>query len=90
MNSIPIIDPSSKFKMVWDFFILILILFFSFFIPVCTVFKGDITSSSIILYEQFFMIKIFLVVDSIVRLNTGIFDKGILIIDRVPIIKNYF
>jgi hypothetical protein len=40
LKKIPILDPSSNGKFVWDFLIFFAILMLTFLIPFCTVFDG--------------------------------------------------
>ena len=70
------LDPSGKFKMTWDFFFLFNLIFFAFFIPVCTVFKGNINQEDIFMYEHFNIIKTIFIIDLFLNLNTSIQNKG--------------
>jgi hypothetical protein len=89
-EKIPVIDPSGKFKVTWDFFVLLNIIFFAFFIPICTVFKGDINQQEIFMYDQFYLIKSVFILDFVFNINTSIYDKGRIIEKRMLIIKTYF
>jgi hypothetical protein len=89
-HKFPVIDPSGKFKVTWDFFVLLNIIFFAFFIPICTVFKGDISQEEIFMYDQFYLIKSVFILDFFFNINTSIYDKGRIIEKRILIIKTYF
>ena len=78
LKKLPSFSPSSSIKIIWDFFVLLAILMLLFFIPIHISFNQPIKSfvNNEILTDLTMTI---IIMDIIVSLNTGYYEKGILI-----------
>ncbi|KAL4481446.1 hypothetical protein ABPG74_007535 [Tetrahymena malaccensis] len=85
INYIPIFQPYNLYKFIWDILQAILILSVMFLFSLVTFFQMDIQN-----YVSFFQ-KIFIifVLDIIFTFNTGLVEKGIVILDRKKIAITY-
>ncbi|KAL4480344.1 hypothetical protein ABPG74_020860 [Tetrahymena malaccensis] len=86
-NSIPIIQPSSFLKVIWDILYGIVVLISMFFLPISIVF--DYNYSFIIPSGIIVVIPIILMMDILVNMNTGYFEKGQVVKSRVSIVYFY-
>ena len=91
INEIPIITPDSRLSLIWDIFILILLQFVLFYFPFHIGIEFFIRKKVVLFYDIF---RLYLPtgafsIDIIVRFNTAFYSKGILVIERKKIIKNY-
>lgn len=84
---IPIISPSSLFKYTWDFFHMMVILIYLFLIPIHIAF--EIPFSELISQWMADMAPISFIVDTLINLNTGYYDKGISVKNKWKIYKHY-
>ena len=82
-----IYDPTKTFTIIWDFIIMLVILFYFIIIPL------EITFSLISLMEPLEIVKqigmFFLMIDIIKTFNTAYYHKGILVINRREILSKY-
>ncbi|EAR93588.2 cation channel family protein (macronuclear) [Tetrahymena thermophila SB210] len=86
-NSIPIIQPSSFLKVIWDILYGIVVIISMFFLPISIVF--DYNYSFIIPGGLIVIIPIILMLDILVNMNTGYFEKGQVVKSRVSIVYFY-
>ena len=80
---IQVINPNNPLKLFWDVINLINMLIIIFYIPTEICFQFSTSSFLIISYP-------FFIIDIILRLNTGVFYKGIISNERISIFKNYY
>ena len=91
---IKVVEPDSKKKLIWDFFILFFLLLNVLYIPLDLSFNIEFNDSSKIeivaqlIFEKL-PISVFLC-DILITFNTAFYSKGILVYDKFKIIKNYF
>ena len=81
----PVFNPSSNFKLLWDFVILFIVILFLFFIPIHIIFAmpfSDLMGSFLT-----FSGPALLILDNIIYLNMGIYNKGVLTSNRSEIFK---
>ncbi|KAL4480343.1 hypothetical protein ABPG74_020859 [Tetrahymena malaccensis] len=88
LKIIPVIQPSSTLKLAWDSVNMIVILLCMFYLPIAISFNFNY--EDIMPIELLFVIPIFLIFDCFVNLNTGYFEKGLVITSRTKIFKKYF
>ncbi len=86
-RKIPIINPSNQHKLVWDLLQLIIGLILIFFIPITIIF--NISFSNLIGQEFCIIFPLLLIMELLLNLTTGYFEKGQLITDRTLIINNW-
>ena len=96
IESIPIIDPGNKFKLIWDFTImtLFLLLFFAYPIQLSFDIKTYLIdrvfeNNELMMYFFEILILTFLSCDILMKFNTAYYKKGRLIKQKNDIIKNY-
>lgn len=96
---LPVIKPENKLKLLWDFFILLVVFFCFFIFPIQISF-----SIKTFLIEDFFfnsdglpshvkvnlIMAILLIVDVLLKLTSAFYEKGHLIDNKFNIIKNYW
>jgi hypothetical protein len=77
MEKIPVFDPTSSWKILWDFIILFNIIFITFMIPLHFSFVQDYKEPGfpvdLSIINPF---SYFLFLDLIISLNTSVYDKG--------------
>lgn len=73
-ESIPVIQPSSSMKLLWDFLNMLAIIVSLFGLPLTVIF--DFSYQKVIPKYILWIIPNVLIIDVIVNLNTGFFDKG--------------
>ncbi|EAR93587.2 cyclic nucleotide-binding domain protein (macronuclear) [Tetrahymena thermophila SB210] len=88
LKIIPVIQPSSTFKLAWDSINMLVILLCMFYLPVAIAFNFNY--EEIMPKELLFVIPIFLIFDCLIHFNTGYFEKGQVITSRTKIFKKYF
>ncbi|KAL4505995.1 hypothetical protein ABPG72_013756 [Tetrahymena utriculariae] len=86
-SSIPIFQPSSFLKVIWDILYGIVVLISMFFLPISIVF--DYNYSFIIPERLIVVIPIILILDILVNMNTGYFEKGQVVKSRISIVYFY-
>jgi hypothetical protein len=90
-KNIPVFDPTSSWKIIWDFIILFIILFITYMIPLhfCFVqnYKEEGFPADLSIINPF---SYFLFLDLAISLNTGVYDKGYLVKERIIIAKKFF
>lgn len=84
---IPVFKPTSIYKLIWDFIMICTISYLLFVIPIHISFNMPYKTftSSILVDAACSMIFI----DIGISINTGYFDKGNHVTDRLKILKNY-
>jgi hypothetical protein len=90
MEYIPVFDPTSDWKIIWDFLILFIIIFITFMIPLhfCFVqnYKEQGFPANLSIINPF---SYFLFFDLIISFNTAVYDKGYLVKERLVIAKKF-
>ncbi|KAL4488797.1 hypothetical protein ABPG72_016450 [Tetrahymena utriculariae] len=83
----PTFNPYSIYKMVWDLFMLFLVLFFFVSIPLILS-TGDEFED---LFGEFpyFVLSIILVIDAFINMNTGYYRNGALVQSKYFVFRNY-
>ncbi|EAS05020.2 cation channel family protein (macronuclear) [Tetrahymena thermophila SB210] len=84
---IPIFDPSSHFKIFWDLIQLMINLVISIVIPFYV--ASGVQFNIIFPDYLVFLYKIMSIVDIIININTGYFEQGHYINDKLRILNNY-
>ncbi|CAD8181804.1 unnamed protein product [Paramecium pentaurelia] len=85
-QKIPIINPTGKFYMFWQFLRLIQIMFLLWWVPFKISFDPPKTSAM----NQIENLLIYLFgVDLLIKLNRGMIDQGQIVYDRLKIVKHY-
>lgn len=86
-KKVPVFKPSSIYKLVWDFIMICAISFLLFMIPIHISFgmPYDMFTHKALVDVACSMIFI----DIGVSINTGFYDKGIHVTDRLQIVKHY-
>lgn len=87
MKNVPLLSPSSTFKLLWDFVHMMLILLYFFMIPIHisqSIQFSTLTSPTIAEAAPYMLI-----LDMIVNMNTGYYDKGRAVTNSWEIIINY-
>jgi hypothetical protein len=79
-----LILPDSTFRICWDFALMLLILFYAAAIPVRMAFNWDPPSMAL---ENLF--TVLFLMDILFNFNTGVYNAGILIVDRKSIAELY-
>lgn len=99
-DAIPVIKPNQKAKILWDVLILIIIVFFFFVIPVqisfdifydeqFTMLMDDKNVSLTITHFILMIPEAIMITDTVLKLITGYYDQGIIIMCKEKIIKKY-
>lgn len=78
--------PDSKFRVVWDSYCLLMIFHELLLVPLRLAFEID---DNVVFDTLDYIINICFMADIILNFNTGYYYKGLLIMDRKKIIKNY-
>ena len=86
LHKIPIFDPSKNYKYFWDFIDFIVSTLYFFVIPYDLSFSEKIIPDFSIFQA---IISKFFTLNFIVKMNTGIFEKGKIHFSRKQILKNY-
>jgi putative effector of murein hydrolase LrgA (UPF0299 family) len=90
-SRIPTIEPSSKFKLIWDFLLGIVLIVYFFFIPVHIAINEPI--HILITQELGYALHVFMAIDIVLSMNTAYFEKGVNMFDKRKILiyylKNY-
>ena len=81
-----VLKPESILRFSWEIFIAILLLFFGFLVPYQSAF--DTTDETLSLSLSLISLILFSI-DIIFNLNTGFYNEGKLVVDRLQILKNY-
>lgn len=93
-NKVGVIEPDHKLKMVFDFMIIVLIMFLFFLFPlqmsfdfylVENLFPGKPQSQEIV----YFMIITLLTMDIVLKFFTGYYENGISVLQKDKIFRNY-
>ncbi|EAR97003.2 cyclic nucleotide-binding domain protein (macronuclear) [Tetrahymena thermophila SB210] len=87
-QNLPVMHPNQLFKLIWDFISMIIILILLIQIPLYISFQqklGDILNNTMIN-----LAPIFIVVDTFISLNSGFYEKGLLISKRSTILIQYW
>ena len=79
----PVISPTNKYKIFWDYLIILTVYFFLYYIPLMIVFNEIDTKSLIVLLMILFF-------DNFLTINSSFYLKGAIITDRLKILHNYF
>ncbi|KAL4480340.1 hypothetical protein ABPG74_020856 [Tetrahymena malaccensis] len=88
IDKIPIIQPSSSLKLIWDLINMSVIICCLFFLPIVMVFQFYFTD--LISLNMLISIPTLLIVDIVINLNTGFFFKGQVIKSRIKNLEKYF
>ena len=90
MSYIPVFDPTSSWKILWDFIILFVIIFITLLIPLHLSFTVNYKSEGfpvdLSIIEPY---SYLLFLDLIISFNTSVYDKGYLVQNRVVIAKKF-
>jgi hypothetical protein len=81
-----ILRPESIPRFIWELLVAINLLFLAFLTPYLESFES--TNTNLYKIEEFLSVSVFSI-DILLNLNTGYYEKGDVIIDRLKIIKNY-
>jgi hypothetical protein len=84
-QKLPIFNPNSYFKVIWDS---ILLTFSFFWLYFYSIEKGFVTQLN--LQTPGYLLIVMLYIDILMKLNTKIFTDGLQIIDRRLILRNFF
>lgn len=91
-RSIPTIEPSSKFKLVWDVIIGMVFMTYFFIIPIHVAINVSI--NNLITEYVGYILHLLMLVDILFSVDTGYFEKGVNISDKKKVfiyyMKNYF
>ncbi|EAR90909.3 cyclic nucleotide-binding domain protein (macronuclear) [Tetrahymena thermophila SB210] len=87
-NQIPIINPASFSKRLWDTLMAIVLLYSFFYIPIIVSFGLD--ENMIFQSYSIEIILFFNILDAIIHISTGFYEHGILCNNKKQIIKKYF
>jgi len=74
MDKMPVLHPSSPEKFFWDFINVATIMISMFYLPITIIF--DFAFSAVLATPFILIIPNVLVIDVLVNLNTGYFEKG--------------
>ncbi|EAR83914.2 cation channel family protein (macronuclear) [Tetrahymena thermophila SB210] len=88
LKNVKVIQPNSRFKIIWNIVIFILLIINFFIIPLKLCFASFMTNNNIFKYLTFVTGTTFSL-DTIMNFNSAYFSKGLIITDRKKIIKNY-
>ena len=89
LKKIPIIMPDNNMKLLWDYFILFLILWNTLIIPLNLCFDLD-TIENPGFFSGFDLFLLYMILfDVLLSLFTAYYSKGVIIMNRSKIIKNY-
>ncbi|KAL4505999.1 hypothetical protein ABPG72_013760 [Tetrahymena utriculariae] len=88
IDKIPIIQPSSSIKLIWDLVNMSVIICCLFFLPIVMVFQFYFTD--LISQNMLLSIPTLLIVDIVINLNTGFFFKGQVTKSRIKNLEKYF
>jgi hypothetical protein len=87
---VPVFEPASGWRLVWDFVVILNIVFVAFIIPLRICFFGNQDSQLFPVKMEWILFHgLFLLFDVILSLNTAVYDKGQLIKDRSIIFASY-
>ena len=87
MNKIPVIHPSSWFKWIWDAAFFCFVLIYNFLIPIHLCYEvpfDDIISPG---FDS--LTPVIFILDIIINLCTGYYDRGLVILGKIKILKHY-
>jgi hypothetical protein len=87
-SHLKIVHPLSNFKFAWDFIHFLSLTFMFFFIPFEISFYETIPEN--FPNRLYFVLFLFYIVDIVIILSTGFYEKGEVIFDRYEIICNFF
>ena len=82
-KNIPVLYPFENFKVAWDIFHFLIIIFLFFYIPIDVCFGSDFPQILHLLFTGFFTL------DMILNFNTAYFYNGFMMMNRRKIAKNY-
>ena len=99
-ESIPVIKPNQKAKIMWDVLILIIIVFFFFVIPVqisfdivydeqFTMLMDEKNMSSSLTHFILMTPEFIMITDTMLKFITGYYEQGIIIMNKGKIIHKY-
>lgn len=89
MNKFPLVHPNHRFKLVWDFFILVLSFAEMFLFSLGLTFEAEFIFHPIYLFFNYLGILIFFI-DIILKFKTSFYEHGILVNAPHKIIKEYW
>lgn len=100
INLIPVIKPNQRVKIIWDVFILIIISFFFFVIPLQISFDIYYDEQFTLLMESskisstitnFILVipEVVMITDTVLKFITGYYEQGVIIMDKEKIMKKY-
>ncbi len=78
---IPVINPSSYLKLIWDILIVLIITIILYFIPINLIY--NISFEDLIEKKVNFIIPLILLCDLLINLNTGFYKEGKIVEKRV-------
>jgi len=87
-KTIPILDPTNKFKLIWDFGILLLIFTNLFYLSLELTFEPDFNKFYDKLYNCFTISA--LSIDILIKFKTSYYDHGIVMKNHYKISRNYY
>ncbi|KAL4462758.1 hypothetical protein ABPG72_015013 [Tetrahymena utriculariae] len=88
LKNVKVIQPNSRFKIIWNIVVFILLIINFFIIPLKLCFASFMVNENIFRYLTFITGATFSL-DTIMNFNSAYFSKGLIITDRKKIIKNY-
>lgn len=91
IKSLPVILPSDKWKIIADFWITCLIIYRMFIVTIkyAYFFNNIPESTSLVNMYVVVVINISYIIDVLLNLNTGYYEKGIIITDKKKIARHY-
>lgn len=84
IDKVPLFQPSNTSKLLWDFLAMLCIAYYLIFFPLRVTFGLEIFYSPVS-----FLALVVIIFDVLVFLNTGFYEKGALITDRIHIFMHY-
>lgn len=99
-SKLPVIQPNQKFKLIWDFFIILIIIIYFFILPMQLsfnffyekelekTFQQQNLSKSVIKFI-IFLPEAILIVDTLLKFISGFYENGIIVTQKSLIIKHY-
>ncbi|KAL4480342.1 hypothetical protein ABPG74_020858 [Tetrahymena malaccensis] len=88
LDQIPVISPSNHFKFIWDLIYMIVIIICLFYLPITIAF--DFNFSDMFCLYSLITIPTLILFNIFLKINTGYFKKGQVIVSRYQIIKKYY
>lgn len=99
-KNIPVIKPNMRLKLIWDFFIILIIMMYFFIVPMQLSFDFFYDEEFEIFCEQFhikksishfiiFIPELILITDTMLKFISGYYENGVMVTEKKHIIEHY-